>query len=723
MRIEKPYIYCDFSQGKTPWYLKDTVGIEFGPTGSTVNDMDFMSRMSGADIVNKAVEANAEYLILFCKDSEYTYYKSKYRPSPESLGGRDLLAEVCEAAKGRDIKILSYAVVQYDSYARKNHPEWELKNGDGNGLYRLCLRSPGYIDEMKNIVDELTDYDIIGLHIDMMDIGFDTVNIGCWCEHCKSEFKKLYGYDMPSKLDMDDPRSIDFMEFRYTNNRNMALGLTEFVKNKRPDMSVDFNYHGAPPFSYEVGQRPVQHAGYGDFTTGESLPWIFGYNNTSLMSHFLDAANPNIPFQVVSSRSIYNYHEYTLRPTEDLRFEVMNAISNGALFTLVDKAGYNGWFDPIVYKRVSGIFGEARRKAAYVRGYRKEALCAVYFSHKTRDYVFRGSAKEYQNSIAGLAHMLVQEKINYSFIFDENATLGELKKYPLIILSNTGIISKNEADMFCEYVKNGGNLIATGPVGLFNNHGLPADKCALSEVLGIEYEGIANESNDTYLVFPDEIPEKYKDILNGIEGGYQLYCRDKLYKFKASASAETFGEAYIGFRPGRGGDFDNINADIWNQLMSAGIRKSEAIFLNSFGKGRTITLPCVPEKAYMGSHRSPELRKLMCNLVRRLAAKPSIEINAPLNTEVVVTHDDTGGKILVHLTTYNPALPVIDCTFNNDRKSFPPVMEDAMMYRAALKVNVPFESAYSVDGTPLEIKGDTIEFVTKQVYEIIIINR
>ena len=709
------------------WYLKDSVGIEFGPTGSTVNDQDFMGKMSGADIVEKALVANAQYLILFCKDSEYTYYKSKYRPMPESLGGRDLLSEVCEAAEGRDIRVLCYAVVQYDSYARKNHPEWELVGADGRGLGRLCLRSPGYIEEMEQIIDELTDYPIAGLHIDMMDLGFDTVQLGCWCGHCRGEFEKVYGYPMPEHFDLDDPKSIDFMEFRYTNNHNMAHRLTEFVKNKCPDVSIDFNYHGAPPFSYEVGQRPVQHAAYGDFTTGESLPWIFGYNNTSLMSHFLSAANPDIPFQVVSSRSMYNYHEYTLRPAADLRFEVANAISNGAFFTLVDKAGYDGWFDPVVYRRMGKIFAEAQKKAPYAKGYEKEPLCAVYYSHKTRDYVFRGNAKDYQNSIAGLCHMLVQEKINYSFVFDENATLEKLRKYPLVILSNTGIISPDEADMLREYVGGGGNLLATS-AGLYDRNGRPTGECAVGELLGVEYEGVANEGDDTYLVFPDAIPQRYvdmMDIMKGIESGYQLYCRGKLHKFKAR-SAETFGEAYTGFRPGQNGDngeMENIVADVWTQLMSAGIKKSEGIFLNAFGKGRTALLPCVPERAYMGSHRSPELRKLMGNLIRRLTPKPSVEVRAPLNTESVIMHDATEGKIIVHLTTYNPTLPVADCTFNNDRKSYPPVMEEAMMYAASLKLNVPFAGAHSVDGTPLETRGDTIEFVTDQVHEIIIIDR
>ena len=730
MKIDKPFEHYDFA-GK-PWYIKNTVGIEFGPTGSAVNDMDFMSKMTGKDIVEKALAANAEYLILFCKDGSCAYYKSKYRPMPESLQGRDLLQEVCDAAKGTGLNVLAYAVVQYDSYARARHPEWELKDCNGNGLYKLCLRSPGYIEEMVKIVDELTDYDIVGLHIDMLDIGFDP-QYGCWCEHCQKVFREKYGYDMPKKFDLDDPKFKDVMEFRYTNNKDMTDALVNFVKKKCPEKSIDFNYHGAPPFSFEVGQRPVHNAACGDFITAESLPWIFGYNNPSLISHFMEAANPEIPFQVVTSRSIYNYHEYTLRPIEDMRFEIMNILSHGGTFTLVDKAGYDGWFDKNVYSRISGIFDEAKRKTKYTRGYKKLPSCAIFFSHKTRDYVWRSDARGYQNSIAGLAHMLVQEKINYEFIFDENVTLEMLQKYPLVILTNTGILSDDEAAMIREYVNGGGNIIATGAVGAYDDCGHLGGSSKLEDVLGVKFEGIANDSEtkDNYFVFPErsEQTEKYGDrfdwVTEGFEDGYQLYCRDTLYRY-APVTAETFASTYIGFRPGKAENLENITSDIWNQLMSAGIRAGDGIFVNRFGNGKAVTLPSVPEKAYIGSHRTPELRKLICNIVRHLTPTPEIEVHAPLNTESVLMEDDIDNRILVHLTTYNPTLPILECGFiTNDRRWYPPVMEEPAIYKCEVKVNLPFRRAYSVDGTPLKVDSatGTISFMTDKVYEIIVIEK
>ena len=719
MRLQKPLKDCLDGNERLPWFLKDTVGIEFGPTGSTVNDKDFMVKMTGADIVDKALTANAEYLILFCKDCENAYYHSKYRPCPESLGGRDLLKEVCDAAKGKDIRVLAYAVVQYDTYILREHPEYELIDDEGRRLSRVCLRSPGYTEYMKGVLDELMEYDIVGIHVDMMDLGFGPP-YGCWCEHCKAEFKKQYGYDMPPKFDMDDPKWQDGQEFRYTNSVGMATGLTDYLKSKRPDLSIDFNYHGTPPFSFDVAERPVQHAKHGDFVTAETLPWVFGYNNISMAAHIMERSNPENQFQCVSSRSMMNYHEYTLRPTEDLRFEVMNILSHGGTFTLVDKAGYDGWFDPKVYERMSDVFAEARRKAPYTRGYDKKVSCAVYYSQKTRDFKYRQTAIEYNNSIAGICRMLAQSHINFSVCFDERVSLEEFSRYPLIILSNTAIVSEEEVEIFKQYVKNGGNILATGPVGICNEMGQITECSTMEELLGVSYRGIGNVSTDTYIVFPDTVSGEQEKWVKNIGTGYQLFVKGELYHFEPT-TAKTFAGLYTGYRPGAAENLDNINADIWLQLMSAGIRISPAVFLNEYGKGKTLTLPCMVENAYMGTHRSPELRILMKNLIESLIPAPVVEFELPLNTEAVVTENPGDGSLLIHLTTYNPTMPALDSYFFNDRRFYANVMEESALYRGKLKINRAFGTAESLDGTPLTVSGNEISFTTDRVYEIIIV--
>ena len=60
---------------------------------------------------------------------------------------------------------------------------------------------------------------------------------------------------------------------------------------------MDFNYHGNPPFSWEVGQRPVQHAGNGDFVTGETGIWGFSALGVGLNAEFYRAATPGCRFR------------------------------------------------------------------------------------------------------------------------------------------------------------------------------------------------------------------------------------------------------------------------------------------------------------------------------------------------------------------------------------------------------------------------------------------
>ena len=68
--------------------------------------------------------------------------------------------------------------------------------------------------------------------------------------------------------------------------------LTAYVRHLDPKLTVDYNYHGNPPFAWEVGQRPVQHADNGDFVTGETGTWAFGALSVSLNAAFYRAATP-----------------------------------------------------------------------------------------------------------------------------------------------------------------------------------------------------------------------------------------------------------------------------------------------------------------------------------------------------------------------------------------------------------------------------------------------
>jgi hypothetical protein len=83
--------------------------------------------------------------------------------------------------------------------------------------------------------------------------------------------------------------------------------LADHVRSLRPVATVDFNYHGNPPFSWEVGQRPVQHAGNGDFVTGETGVWGFSALTVGLNAAWYRAATSGLPVQVAMQRGVHNW--------------------------------------------------------------------------------------------------------------------------------------------------------------------------------------------------------------------------------------------------------------------------------------------------------------------------------------------------------------------------------------------------------------------------------
>ena len=106
------------------------------------------------------------------------------------------------------------------------------------------------------------------------------------------------------------------LEFRYDTSESFERQLTAYIKSINPNVSVDYNYHGNPPFSFEVGQRPVQHAGNADFVTGETGLWAFSALGVGLNAEFYRASTPHRAFQVAIQRGVRMYHDQTTRPVK-----------------------------------------------------------------------------------------------------------------------------------------------------------------------------------------------------------------------------------------------------------------------------------------------------------------------------------------------------------------------------------------------------------------------
>ncbi len=385
-----------------PWYERYQVGLEVGPTGAQYGsdpaDRGYAAKFDGREIVRRAVAAQAEYLVIWARDGEYAYYDSQIMPKCPGLGARDVLRETVAEARAHRLPVIAYCVVQQGGRFLQEHPEMAMRDAAGHIIPgRYCLNST-YRDVMQQILDEQLAYGIQGFHVDMVDQGFGPP-YGCWCSHCQAKFQAKYGTPMPAGVTWDDGWR-RMLDFRYWTSADFEQELCAHVRSRDSAVTVDFNYHGNPPFSWEVGQRPVQHAGNADFVTGETGVWGFSALGVGLNAQFYRAATPGRPVQVAMQRGVRMYHDQTTRPLNDMRWELLTLLAHGTFVTMVDKTAYDGWLDPVAYERFGQAFAEVHAKREHF-GQAPLADVGLYFSALSRDWYGREDPPRYFQAFQG----------------------------------------------------------------------------------------------------------------------------------------------------------------------------------------------------------------------------------------------------------------------------------------------------------------------------------
>ncbi len=702
-----------------PWYETALVGMEIGPTGAQFGHSDpsdgrYCSLWNGQEIVRKAVAAKAEYLVLWARDGDYAYYNSKLLPKVPGCEDRDPLLDAVEEARKHDLPLISYCVVQQGGHFLEAHPEWAMRDSDGNTIARFCFNS-GYLKAMKQIVAEQLAYGIDGFHIDMLDQGFGSP-YGCWCESCNSLFRERYGRDMPAAATWDGNWD-HMLQFRYDTSELFEKQLTAHIKSLNPAATVDYNYHGNPPFSFEVGQRPVQHAGNADFVTGETGVWGFSALGVGLNAQFYRAANPGRPYQVAIQRGVRMYHDQTTRPLNDMRWETLTLLAHGAFVTMIDKTGFEGQLDPIAYQRIGQVLAEARRKRKHF-GQAPVYDIGLYFSSRTRDWMGRENPASYFQSFQGAHRACALEHLQFGVVFDESVSLDVLKKFPVVCLCNVATLSQREVDLLHQFVTTGGKLLITGQSGQFDQYGKPLERSMLAELIGANVAGRL-ESQDNWVrlvsrqskaapqdrVLSRDIPADWPFLVKGPATIYE------------PVSARAVGELLSPSRTNR--QLQGSMGTDWP--MSAGAVVGPGLLVHRLGKGTVITCAGSPDFATASEHAIVEARILFRNVVRALHSKSRIKISAPVNVEAVVTDDEQSRTLRIHYLAYNPTPRTTPA--KNRPFVLPGMIEETPIFRTSLVLpKAPQKVTATNPSTQIRIKGQRIDAIIEDIHEVLAIS-
>ena len=706
------------SESDPPWFERSIVGMEVGPTGaqfghSDPNDSRYCKSWNGREIVQNCVKANAEYLVLWLRDGDYAYYNSKLLPKAPGLGDRDPLREAMDEAKKHGLPIISYCVVQQGGIYLNEHPEWQMRGADGSVLGRYCFNS-GYLAAMKQIVAEQLAYGIDGFHIDMLDQGFGKP-YGCWCDSCRQLFEKRFGHAMPNGATWDRDWD-DMLRFRYDASQRFEKELTAHIKSINPKVTVDYNYHGSPPFSFEVGQRPVQHAGNADFVTGETGVWGFSALGVGLNAEFYRAATPGIPYQVAIQRGVRMYHDQTTRPLHDMRWETLTLLAHGAFVTMIDKTAFDGGLDPVAYERMGKVLAEARAKRMHF-GHTPVLDIGIYFSSRTRDWFAREEPGRYFQCFQGAHQACAMEHFQFGVVLDENVSVEGLRNFPVVCVPNAMVLSGQEVVLLRRYVEQGGKLLVTGQTGQFDGMGEALENSVLAELIGAKVlRRLESEDNWVSVEASSQLPASAQELASGLRPGWKFLVKGPATVYEAT-TAKSFGTLYSPDRTNRQKE-GKMHTE-WP--MSAGQSVGPAVMLNRVGKGLVVTCAASPDYASASEHALVEDRILIRNLFRMLQRESQVTVDAPSNIEAVVTDDRAARKLRIHFLAYNPTPR--STASKNRPYILPGLIEDVPMFRVKVATAIKVIDAKALNpNTRVRITDQHIEATIEDIHDVLVIN-
>jgi hypothetical protein len=346
-------------------------------------------------------------------------------------------------------------------------------------------------------------------------------------------------------------------------------------------------------------------------------------------------------------------HRLVIEPPVDLNIWLWQILSAGGRF-------WNCYFTnvPTVTHDRRNAFNEA---AAYqfVKTHEKlldqhvpVANIGIYYSDPTR-LSYREKRVEgdtFGTEIRGVETVLMENHIPHDFILDDQISPERLQKYRLVILPNVRCMSVKEMELLKNFVREGGNLIATYSTSLYDPAGKERPELGLAELFGVQYAGKKeNTRKDNY-----------------------QFIQSKNHPLVAADSPHTELLFNAGFtlltQPAPGAEVictlvptvHNQPPDkAWVEQLSS---EFPTVVQNSFGKGKVLYFANQPDVlSYDPGH--PDPRHLLERGIRHLVGNtlPIVETNAPASVHIGLTESrqKPGQYILSFVnTTSGPRRPI-----------------------------------------------------------------
>lgn len=652
-----------------PAWVRETTGVGYTLSG--------MSREQREEAVRHGVTISEMNFV----DPFYPYYDSAllHKRSPHVAIGK--LDEEIAEYKRLGVRILAVYPPTLQGEVYEAHPEWrriatdtrEIPSVDmekfGHGGM-LCPLGP-YGDFFIAVLEE-----ILTKHPDVDAFSFDGLHHGggCWCAHCRENYRADSGADIPP-ANLDDPAFRRYQAWADARMENLVARAQERLKRIKPEVAlVTWTTNGGRFGHFLSLPRNMPARMNLQFDAPDQELWLDESNrgNTILpafgVAYAWATTNHRVAFSEPYLMSHGNPYGKDSFPGHEILRRMMLCLTHGCGASVAVSQ------PPRMQQDLYTALDAVRERREWLVGVEPEPWGALVMSDATKAFYGRSAGlveDRYLANVVGSFRAVTEEHLPVTVVEDWQLEPEFLARQKVLILPNTACLDDTHVAAIDAWVRDGGGLVASLDASLCDATGDTRGNFALAAILGVDHKGPATSASgqaaaDLDVNFAKSLPadwhEKRKGVFQWrfIPGGFFLECP----KIAAWVGTDpvTFKGPAVRVEPRAGTE---ILATIQPE---GGGGPLPAVTARRHGRGRVVFLAAGVDAAYW-QYPYPYERRVIAGAIRWAAGENEapVQIEAPMCVHATVRRQRSGDKnrLIVHLfndvnTTGGHALPVDD---------------------------------------------------------------
>src|SRR5581483_5028022 len=114
---------------------------------------------------------------------------------------------------------------------------------------------------------------------------------------------------------------------------------------------------------------------------------------------------------------------------------------------------------------------------------------AVVMGQRTQRFYRSAELGDPMMNIHGIYYALLEGRLLFDFLHEEDLVTDKVKKYKTLILPNIALLSDAECSAIAAFARNGGSVMASFETSLFDEKNRRRSDFGLSELFGIHVAG------------------------------------------------------------------------------------------------------------------------------------------------------------------------------------------------------------------------------------------